>query len=153
MTEPDEQSNWRIWAGAGLVEHAPMSDARRAAIARETERERKALELEEEQRRDAAIERVAEPQRQGHVPLTVAEKIAAASIEGDRDDRRAARLERESAEIMGLPEPHPGPWQAKRDQREWEAQITTPASLGQLGAVQAQVQKLKDKIHSLTTGK
>jgi hypothetical protein len=66
VTVPDEveEPGWRVQVGVGLVAHAPLSDERRALIAREAEKERKAAEFEEEQRRPAALERRWELERQ-----------------------------------------------------------------------------------------
>jgi hypothetical protein len=84
--------------GFGRVEFAPMSDERRAIIARETEKERKAAELEEQARRDAALERRWKLERQGVVPHSVADVLARAPYGMDRADKAEERREREAAE-------------------------------------------------------
>lgn len=63
MSEPGE--GWRVQVGFGLLQHCPMSPERRAAFDKEAERERVQAELEAQQRREAAIERRWELQRQG----------------------------------------------------------------------------------------
>ena len=70
MTELDEVG-WRVRMGAGLLVDAPMSPERRALFDKEAERERKAAELEAEQRREAAAEHRWELERQGVVPDSV----------------------------------------------------------------------------------
>jgi hypothetical protein len=152
MTEPEiDQPTWRIRSGVGLLADAPMSEERRAAFRKEEERERKALELEAEQRQQAAIERDWELTRQGFVPRTVSDVIAAAAAAQDRRDRRDAKRDADAAEVMGRPVPGLNRWEMKAAQAEREAaKETTPATQAELGRLEQAVTQLKSKLHSLS---
>jgi hypothetical protein len=84
MTDPE--SEWRVWAGTGLLAHTPMSDERRAAFKREAERERQQTEFEAQQIRERAIERRWDLQRQGYAPRSVGD-VLAAGVAGDGSQR------------------------------------------------------------------
>jgi hypothetical protein len=149
MTEPEE-GTWRVRTGVGLLADAPMSAERRAAFDKEAEKQAKALELEEQLRSELTAERRWELERQGVVPTSVAERLAAASVQGDRDDRIAARKEREAAEALGKPPPRFDRWEAKKNVAAYEAEKeSTPTSLGDLGRLEQEVTSLKSKLHSV----
>jgi hypothetical protein len=145
---------WRVRFGVGLLADAPMGEAQRATIQREEERERKAAELEEQQRQEAAVERRWMLAQQGVTPMTHAEILARASFAQDREDAAERRREREAAEELGKPIPEHlvlNKYQMKREQAAREAaKETTPATVAEVGAVQQQVQKLKSAIHAIT---
>ena len=139
-----EDPGWRIRAGAGLVIHCPMSDERREAVRRESEKEARAAELEAEQRHEAGIERRRDLERHGVVPVSVADRLQLASYGMDRADRVEQRREKEAAEILGQPEPRRTRWEIKQDQQAAaEKAAATPAS-------QADLTKLAGRITSLT---
>ena len=146
MTEPEEVG-WRVRSGGGLLIHAPMSDERRAIIDREAEKERKAAEFEEEQRRQAALERRWELERQGVVPHTVQDVLARLSYAADRTDRIEARKEREAAEQLGLPEPRLNRWETKQKQQAAAAKaLIEPASKADVSKLSAAISQIKSKL-------
>ena len=135
MTEPE--STWRIRSGVGLLSAAPMSPERRALFDKEAERERKAAELEAEQRREAAAEHRGDLLMRGVEPHSVQEVLERASFGQDRADAVEARREREAAERFGKPTPHQthallAAAKAERKEREAEAE-STPASKADVG--------------------
>jgi hypothetical protein len=140
---------WRVRFCVGLVQDSPMSEQQRAAFEREEARERAAAALEAQQRHERAIELRWDLQRQGVVARSHAEILEAASLAGDRDDRRAARLEREAAEQMGLPEPRLDRWELKREQQQREAEaLTAPATKAEVSKLSQAVTQLKSKLHA-----
>ena len=142
---PDPDPGWRVRIGVGLLAHTPMSPERKAQFDKEAEREAKALELEEQARRDAALERRWDLQRQGVEPHSVADVLARASFGQDRQDAAERRREKEAAELLGQPEPRLNRWELKREQQQREAEaIITPAS-------KADVSKLSQSITSLAS--
>jgi hypothetical protein len=140
---------WKVQFHVGLLQYAPMGEAQRAVIQREEERERKAAELEEQQRHERAIELRWELQQRGVTPMSHEQILAAASAAGDRDDRREARLEREAAEQMGRPEPRLDKYQMKREQAEAAAAAeVTPATKAEVSKLSQAVTQLKGKLHA-----
>jgi hypothetical protein len=143
--------DWKVWAGVGLIEYAPLSDERRAVIAREAERERLQAERDAELRRELAAERRAELQFQGRQPRTQQELLAQASQAQDRQDRRDEKADEAYLERFG--HGRPSRWvgqlaavKAERKQREADAEAT-PASKAELGRV---AKKLANAIHNIT---
>jgi hypothetical protein len=118
-------------------------------VPREAERERKAVEFEEEQRRKAALERRWELERQGHVPHTVGDVLAWASFGMDRADAVERRRGTEAAEELGRPIPdHPklDKYQMQREHAEADnAKETIPATQAGLCRLQQVVTSLASK--------
>jgi hypothetical protein len=137
-----EDVGWRVRSGAGLLIHTPMSPERRAAFDREEERERKAVELEEETRRTAALEHRWELERRGVVPHTVGDVLQSAAFGMDRTDRIEARKEREGREAQGLPEPRLNRWEVEASVAAAEAEREVTA------ATQAELRKVKQATES-----
>jgi hypothetical protein len=137
--------------GFGLLEHAPMSDERRQAFDREEERERKAAEVEEQARRDAAIERRWELQRQGYEPQTVGDVLARASFGQDRADAAEAKRVKAGDELRGAErEPRLDKYGMLKDAREREAaKETTAASQADLAKVAGKVGSLQSAVNLL----
>ena len=148
---PDPDPGWRVRIGVGLLAHTPMSPERKAQFDKEAEREAKALELEEQARRDAALERRWDLQRQGVEPHSVADVLARASFGQDRQDAVEARREREAAELAGKPPQYLGLLREAKQEREARqaAAEETPVSQAEFGRV---VSKLKTTIEN-TFGK
>jgi hypothetical protein len=151
VTEPDEGPGWRIRVGTGLVMHTPMSDERRAIIDREAEKERKAAEFEEEQRRQAALERRWELERQGVVPHTVADVLARLSYGADRTDKIEERRAREAADQMPPPlEGRLNRWELQAEHREAAAKAERePASQSDLAKVAGKITSVANSINVL----
>jgi hypothetical protein len=149
---PDPDPGWRVRVGCSLVEFTPMSDERRELIRRESEREAQAAELEAQQARDAAYEKRWMLERQGVLPVSVADRLAAASFGMDRQDKIEERREREAAELLGKPRPTYVALlreaKAEREAKAAEAE-ETPVSQAEFGRV---VSKLKTTIEN-TFGK
>jgi hypothetical protein len=151
VAEWPAEPGWRVRTGVGLVIHAPLSDERQAIIAREAEKERKALELEEQARRDAALERRWDLQRQGVVAHSVSDVLASASFGMDRADKAEERREREAAEVLGKPaKPWFDKWESKANVAAAEAaREVTPASKADLRQLESAITSLKAKLHAL----
>jgi hypothetical protein len=94
MSDELEEPGWRVRMGAGLLVHTPMSPERRALFDKEAEREAKALEFEGQARRDAALERRWELERQGVVPHSHADVLARLSYGADRTCCRSSKFPR-----------------------------------------------------------
>jgi NADPH-dependent glutamate synthase beta subunit-like oxidoreductase len=141
-----EDQGWRIRAGVGLLAHTPMSPERRALFDKETEKERQAAELEQQQARERAVERRWELERQGITAHSIGEVLTNAAVALDRQDRRDAAAENRAAEELGKPRPTVNKLladaKAEREARNavWES---TPVSIAELGRT---VQKLKDVV-------
>jgi hypothetical protein len=150
VTEPDNSDGvWRVRMGVALVMHTPMSDERREAFLREEERERIAVEFEEQQRQEAAAERRWMLAQQGVQPLTHSEFLARASFAQDREDAAERRREREAAELLGKPEPRLDRWELKREQQPREAEaLTTPATQAEVSKLSQAVTQLKSNLHA-----
>jgi hypothetical protein len=147
VTEPDEGPGWRVRIGTGLLAHTPMSDARREAFRKEEEREARAVEFEAEQRRQAALERRWELERQGVEAHTVADVLQRLSYAADRTDRIEARKEREAAEQLGHPEPRTTRWELKREQQAAAAKaLIEPASKADVSKLTAAISQIKSKL-------
>jgi hypothetical protein len=151
MSDELEEPGWRVRMGAGLLVHTPMSPERRALFDKEAEREAKALEFEGQARRDAALERRWELERQGVVPHSHADVLARLSYGADRTDKIEERRAREAGEILGQPEPRTTRWELKREQQAAAAKaLIEPASKADVGKLSATVSQLKAKLHSLS---
>jgi hypothetical protein len=136
--------------GVSLVRDMPMSDERRALILKEEERERRAAELEEAQRREAAYERRWVLERQGVVPHSVGDVLQSAAVAQDRQDRRDRAAEERAAELLGRPKPTVPKLlrdaKAERLARE-AAEEAEPVSKAELGRT---VKKLANSIWNAT---
>jgi hypothetical protein len=150
VTEPDEPG-WRVRIGVGLLVHTPMSEERREAIRREEEREAQAAELEAQARREAAYEKRWQLERQGVVPVSVADRLAMASFGMDRADKAEERREREAAEMLGKrAEPRFDKWESKKNVAAAEAEReVTPATKADVRELRGYITQLKSKIHAL----
>jgi hypothetical protein len=129
----------------------PMSDERRALIAREEAKEAQAAKLEEEQRQTAAAEHHGELLMRGITPTSVAERLAAVAAAADRQDRRDKAAEERYKEQFGQGRP-PRPsvfallQEAKREREAVEAEAeATPVSEAALGR---KLDKLKTTIEN-----
>lgn len=151
MTAPDDGEDvWRIRAGCGLLAHAPMSPERRALFDKEEEREARAAELEEQQRREAAVERRWELERQGVVPHTIDDVFKNQARGERRADNIEAKREAAAAEILGKPEPRLNRWEVKASVAATAAEReATPASQADARELQSQVTKLKGALSDL----
>jgi hypothetical protein len=157
--------------GVSLVANMPMSEARRAAIQREEEREeeqaRKAAELKAQQRSDAAIERRWDLEREGFEPASVQERLAAIHAQTVREEKAAAaRAERDAAAewaasgdffgpgpAVAEPEPRTGRpprWEIAAKQRELDDHEQSPATLAQVHELQGKMASLLAKIYAAT---
>lgn len=149
---PDPDPGWRVQIGVALLAHTPMSDDRREAFRREGERERRAVELEEQLRRQQALERRQELLMRGTVSHSVGEVLQSVAVAQDRQDRRDAAAEARAAELAGTPRPTYVALlreaRTEREARQAEAE-STPVSQAEFGRV---VSKLKTTIEN-TFGK
>ena len=150
MSEPDEVG-WRIRSGVGLLLFAPLSDARRDLIERETEKERLQAEREAELRADAVAERLGDLRRKGYEPKTQQEFLEQVSRAQDRADAVEARREREAAEMAGQPPPHrPTIWEQKLERQQAHAHaIVEPASKQDVSKLSSSIASLAAKVVSL----
>jgi hypothetical protein len=161
MTEQDHaapvwpaEPGWRIRAGVGLVANMPMSDERRAVIAREEAKEAQAAKLAEEQRQTAVVEHRGELLMRGITPTSVEERLAAVAQAQDRQDRRDEKADEAYREKFGYGRPRQWVSQlaavkAEREQREAE-QATTAATVAELGKVKASLERLKHGVFTVT---
>jgi hypothetical protein len=154
MTAPgeDEGPGWKVSVGVGLVQFAPMSDERRALVAREAEKERLQAERDEEMRQQALVERRGELLMQGYRPRTQQELFQQVSFGQDRADAAERQREKAAAELLGQPKPRQRPpvWEIAAKQRELDDYEQTPATVARGHEVQGALASLKAKIYAAT---
>jgi hypothetical protein len=126
----------------------PMSDERRALIAREEEREAAEAQRQADLAAEVKAERAAELAFLGVVPTSVGERLQSVAFGMDRQDAVEARQEREAAELLGKPAPRgPYSWELKRQEQQREAaEIITPASKSDVSKLSAAISGLKAKL-------